>query len=246
MNVALLYKWAYNPQDALIEPDGSVSWRKAKYVASDDDATAVVYAREIAKETGGELIAATIGDGDATWALARGAAKAVSVEQFLTSPDDAHAAALLAYALKCVGSADVIIMADAQGYPGVAGALGASLSIPTLVGIRDVAIDPDNPHRLIAHRKIETGIQAFRITPPALIAISAERAETQAPGVKQLLAARKLPVERINVEADSVSDGSSVSIVAQRAPQARIAHRFEGDSAVADLVAQLRLDGVLE
>lgn len=245
MDVAIVFKWAYNPEDALVEEDGSVSWRRAKYVASDDDASAIVYAREIAQESGGNLIAATIGDGDATWSLARGASNVASATEFAASPDDAATASLLEYALKRAGEADVVIMGDMQEHPGVASALGARLGIPTLLNIRDVAVDPDNPGQLIAHRKVLEGVQAFKVTPPVLVAISAERAETQAPGVKQLLAARKLPVDKFDLEEGTI-DTDVAKVVGQRAPEARLPRLFEGDGAVNDLIAALQADGVLK
>ena len=81
--------------------------------------------------------------------------------------------------------------------------------------------------------------------PPVLIAISAERAETQAPGAKQILAARRLPVERFEVENGQSFIGSA-HVVGQRAPKARIAKLFEGENAASDLIAALRADGVLK
>lgn len=245
MDVAIVFKWAYNTEDALVEKDGTVIWRHAKCVASDDDATTIVFAREIAGSTGGKLISATIGDGDATWSLARGAGSVASVGGFASGPDDVATASLLAEALKKAGEADVVLMGDMQEHAGVAGALGGLLGIPALLDIHDVSVDPNNPGQLIVRRKTLEGIQSFRVKPPVLLAISAERAETQAPGVKQLLAARKLPVERFEAE-NGQSFSSSARVVGQRAPEARIARMFEGDNAAADLVAALRVDGVLK
>ncbi len=245
MNVAIVFKWAYNSEDALVEKDGTVTWRHAKYVASDDDATTIVFAREIANSSGGKLISATIGDGDATWSLARGAAGVASIGEFTSGPDDAATAALLADALKKAGGADVVLMGDMQEHAGVAGALGGLLGIPVLVDISDVSIDPNAPGQLIVRRKTLEGIQTYRVKPPVLLAISAERAETQAPGAKQLLAARKLPVDRFDVE-DGQSFSSSAIVTGQRAPKARIARMFEGDNAAEDLVAALREDGILK
>ena len=244
MNVAIVFKWAYNTEDALVEKDGTVTWRHAKCVASDDDASTIVFAREIANSTNGKLISATIGDGDATWSLARGAGSVASVGGFASSPDDAATASLLAYALKKAGEADVVLMGDMQEHAGVAGVLGALLEIPTLVDINNVSVDPDNPGQLIVRRKTLDGIQTFRVKPPVLIAISAERAETQAPGAKQLLAARKLPVERFEAENGQTFDGDA-KVMEQRTPKARIARLFEGDNAAENLVAALREDGVL-
>jgi electron transfer flavoprotein alpha/beta subunit len=245
MNVAIVFKWAYNTDDALVEKDGTVAWRHAKCAASDDDAAAVVFARDIVNSSGGKLISATIGDGDATWSLARGAGSVASVGEFASSPDDAATASLLAYALKKEGEADVVIMGDMREHAGVAGALGGLLGIPALIDIHDVAVDPNNPGQLIVRRKTLAGIQTFRVKPPVLIAIRAERSETQAPSAKQLLAARKLPVERFEVE-NGQSFSSSASVVGQRAPKARIARMFEGDNAARDLIAALRADGVLK
>ena len=142
MNVVCIFKWARNPDDAWVEPDGSITWRRPKLVATDDDAAAIVAARELAQSTGGTLVGVTVGDGDAAWAFSRGADRVVSVSGFTPGPDDDEGAAALASAVRRAGEADVVVMGDAVDHPGVAGVLGALLSMPVLPSVDEVTVDP--------------------------------------------------------------------------------------------------------
>lgn len=123
MKVVIAYKWGRDEEDALVYDDGSIKWKRDKLVASDDDAAAIACARSVAAATGGELVAATLGNGDASWALARGAVSAVSAEGLEPAVDEAQTAANLAAVVAEAGEADLVVIGDAQKSAGVAGPL---------------------------------------------------------------------------------------------------------------------------
>lgn len=60
MDITLIYKWAYDPDDFIVHEDGTTKSRRGRYVASDDEAAAIVSAREVAEASGGSLAAVTI------------------------------------------------------------------------------------------------------------------------------------------------------------------------------------------
>lgn len=256
MNVVIVYKWARNPEDALVGADGAVDWRQAKFVASDDDAAAIAAAREIAQATGGELVGATVGDGDASWALARGAVRSVSLTDVAPTRDQAAMARALAAAVRRAGDADVVVMGDAQDHAGVAATVAGELGIPALLGALDVRVDPSDATHLAVTRRVGADIETLSVAAPVLVGVGAVAAEKAKPGMKEQLAARKRPVERLtSAEAGADvprsgqgrADGARVQETATTAAASHAATLIDGDpaTAAAALVAALRDDGVL-
>lgn len=67
-----------------------------------------------------------------------------------------------------------------------------------MAGVRDFAADPDDPGRIVAHRKTDKTLETLLIAVPALITVSAVEDEKNVPSMKQMLAAKKAPVEKVN------------------------------------------------
>ena len=247
MNVVCIFKWARNPDDAWVEPDGSITWRRPKLVATDDDAAAIVAARELAQSTGGTLVGVTVGDGDAAWAFSRGADRVVSVSGFTPGPDDGEGAAALASAVRRAGEADVVVMGDAVDHPGVAGVLGALLSMPVLPSVDEVTVDPTDPRRVLVRRRAGTIVETIAAPSPVLVAVAAASGEKDPPGVREQLAARKRPIEMASLSEAGAPAANNVAVAASRVPPTSSARLFEGDIAQAsrELVAALRADHVL-
>ncbi|MDR0593311.1 MAG: hypothetical protein LBG60_08695 [Bifidobacteriaceae bacterium] len=245
MDVACVFKWSRNEPDAWVDPDGTVKWRGAKLIATDDDAAAVAVARRLAQATGGELAGVTIGEGDARWALARGAGRVVCLAEAAPSLDGAATAAALAAAVRGAGRFDVVVMGDGRDQAGVAGTLAALLGLPVVAGVQEAEADPDRPGRLTLRRRLGGAVETLAVPTPALVAVAASAAEESPPGVKQLLAARRLPIEA--PAPTGALPAARIAVLRSRAPEARTARLFEGDPAAsaAGLVAALRGDGVL-
>ena len=176
--------------------------------------------------------------------MARGASRAVSAEGLAPSPDDRQTAEALAQVVEAAGEADVVVMGDARDAAGVAGALAAYLGLPLVAGVRDFAADPDNPGRIVAHRKTDKTLETLLIAVPALITVSAVEDEKNVPSMKQMLAAKKAPVEKVEGRALPATE---IEKTAQRRPQVKRARIFDGpvEQAAKDLVAALRADGIL-
>ena len=243
MNVTIVYKWGYDPDDAYIASDGSFRWKQGRLVPSGDDAQAVACARNLAEATGGTLRGATIGNGDATWAAARGAQELFITENALPSSDDLATARALRDVVSGAGTADVVVVADSIDSAGVAPALAALLEIPCVLGVRDFAI-ADDGKTIVAHRANSVGVELLEFSAPVLISVSAATSEKNVPTMKEMLAARKTPKEQVAAEATEESSVAVQSLVKAELKRARI---FEGspDEAATALVAALRTDGVL-
>lgn len=244
MKTVVVYKWARDPEDAAVRSDGSVDWRGAKMTAGEDDPAAIAVASALTAGAGGTLVGLTIGDGDATWALARGVESAVSVPDAPFLADNAATAAVLAAAIRSIGDVDLVVIGDAEAYPGVVPVLAGILGWPALLGVSE-ATWADG--RVVAVRRMGADEQTVAIALPAVIGAVAAAAEKQAPGMKEVLAARKRPVTVLSVADLDASPADRLEVRSSGAPQAGSARLFDGDPAAAatQLVAALRADGVL-
>ncbi len=140
-----------------------------------------------------------------------------------------------------------MVIGDALNHPGVSGTLGALLGMPVLAGVDDVVLDPADPGRVLASRRAGSDVETLAATPPLLVAVAAKAAEKEIPAVKDLMAARKRPIDTVDAEQAGARSQDKVTVVGSRARETHTARIFGGDTATAarDLVAELRKEGVL-
>ena len=243
MKTVIAFKWAKNPQDARVSADGSVDWGSAKMAVSDDDAAAAVVVLNIAGD--GDIVGLTLGNGDATWAAARGASSTVSVTDAEPNADSASTAAVLAAGVRHIGDADVVVIGDCAWDQMVPGSLAAQLGWTALAGV--VSATPEGDH-LSVTRKTAAGAQVVDVSTPVVLAVAARHTEQKTPGMKQVLAARKKPLEKITTATLGVTHDCGVQVRGTELPGATAARVIDGtDPAVAveQLLAALRSEGVL-
>ena len=243
MKAVVVYKWARDPEDAAVRADGSIDWRGAKMTAGEDDPAVLEVGRSITG-AGDTVVGLTIGDGDATWALARGVEQAVSVPDAAASADEGSTAAVLAAAVRSIGGVDAVVIGDAEAYPGVAPTLAGLLGWPVLLGVTGATVEAG---RVLASRRVGVMDQTVSLPLPAVLGVAAAGAEKAQPGMKEVLAARKRPVTATPVATLDVPTRAPIEARAAQVPQTGAARIFEGDPATAatQLVAALRADGVL-
>ena len=244
VKVVAVYKWARDPEDAAVRADGSVDWRGARMTAGEDDPAVLAAARDIVAATSGTVVGLAIGDGDATWALARGVESAVTVPDAPFLADNAATAAVLAAAVRSIGDVDVMCIGDAEGYPGVAPALAGALGWPCLLGVASATADGS---RLVVSRRVGDNEQTVSVATPAVLGVAAAGAEKAAPGMKEVLAARKRPVTTVPLADLGIAAAGDLEVRSSRVPQGGSARIFDGDATAAatQLVAALRAAGVL-
>jgi electron transfer flavoprotein beta subunit len=242
MKTVIIYKWARNAEDAAVRSDGSVDWRNAKMTAGEDDFAALETAKAIAY--GGELIGLTIGDGDASWGLARGVLQTTSVTDAPNFIDNASTAAIIAAAVLQIGGVDAVVIGDSEEYAGVPVALAGLLGWPAMAHVSEAS---SANGRVQIVRKQGKNEQTVSIATPVVIAVSAVSAEKAAPGMKEQLAARKRPITKVTIAAIVASQDDKVQSKGTRLPEAAATRIFDGAPSVAaeQLVVTLRDRGVL-
>ncbi len=244
MKIVVVYKWARNPADAAVRGDGSLDWRGGKMAAGEDDAAAVAVACVVAAGSGGTVVGLTIGDGDASWALARGVEQAVTVPDAPSLADNAATAELLAAAVRWIGGVDAVVIGDAEAYPGVPATVAAVLGWPVVLSASSAAFTAG---RLVATRRVDGQHQTVSVGVPAVLAVSATSAEKRAPGMKEILAARKRPITAVSVADLETCRGDRLESRGTRLPEVGSTQVFGGSppDTARRLVAALRADGVL-
>ena len=242
MKTVIACKWARDPEALRVMPDGTVDVKGAKLVASDDDAAACAAARAVG---GTDLVALTFGQGDLAWAAARGAASTVVVTDAEPSADSAATAAVLAAGVRHIGDVQAVVVADTPWDRTVGVSLGAQLGWTT---IGDVLTAEEADGRIRATRKNGSGTQVVDVATPAVIAVVARRAEERPPGMKDVLAARKKPVQKVTLADLGVGTDPTVVSQGTHFPDTTPARVFDGSDpakAAADLVVALRAEGIL-
>jgi electron transfer flavoprotein beta subunit len=248
MKVVVVFKWSRNPLDAIVRQDATVEWRGVKMSPSEDDPAAMELAKDIAFN--GEIVALTIGDGDASWAAARGADRTVVLPEVLTSLDSARTALVLAAAIRHIGHVDAVLIGDSSWDYGIVAALAGELGWISFAGVTAVKA---NAEGLKVSKRLGFVNQVIQAECPAFLAVVASREEKSAPGMKDVLAARKKPVQTLSLGELDIKDNNAKSNVKVHSkgtrfpdtPPARIISGNDPHAACAELLSALSADGVL-
>jgi electron transfer flavoprotein beta subunit len=258
MRIVVAYKWTSDPEEATVRADGTVDWSRAKPGLSAYDPVAIELARRLADETGAELIGVTVGGTGVAAPIATKAALGRGLDRLVVVEDAALAgagrselAAVLAAVIRQVGDVDLVVTGDssvdvaAKMIPTV---LAGELGWPAVAEVGSVT---GRAGALRVERAITGGTQVLEVSGPAVLAASVDAAVARVPGMKDLLAAGRKPVERLDLAALTVPARSAVVTVTGRAlPERRARRRQLIDTAApaeaaAQLVAALRHTGAL-
>jgi len=206
MKIVVAYKWAANPQDAEVRPDGSVGWGRAKSTVSEYDPVAFEVARRLTEASGGEVIGLSVGAVAIDTPLARKAALSRGLDRLVLVADDALAdvdgtriAAALAAAVTAIGDVDLVLAGDssvdvAEGQ--VAMTLAGQLGWLGLAGVSSVEADGD---RLRVERDLPTGISTLAVEGPVVLALTSDAVVARVPGMKDILGAAKKPTDVLSL-----------------------------------------------
>ena len=258
MRIVVAYKWTSDPEEATVRADGTVDWSRAKPGLSAYDPVAIELARRYADAAGAELIGVTAGGkGVATpiaakAALGRGLDRVVIVEdESLAGAGRSELAAVLAGVIRHVGDVDLVITGDssvdvaAKMVPTV---LAGELGWPAVAEVTSIT---GQVGALRVERATPGGVQVLEVSGPAVLAAAADAAVPSVPGMKDLLAAGKKPVERLELAALKVPARNAVMMVTSRAlperkaRQGQLIDTADPAKAAAELVTALRQAGVL-
>lgn len=195
MKTVLLFKLSRDPQDARMSIGAELTWGNAKLSASDDDPAAMQVAKAISGDD--EVIALTIGDGDSTWAAARGASSTIIIEDLLDDADVSRTASAIKAAIDADGGADAVIVGDTEWNKGLVVALIAELGIPAFAGVVS-AQRADDAYRIAC--KSGSVTKTIEAKPPFMLAVRGLSSEREVPSMKQVLQARKKPQVKTTAE----------------------------------------------
>ena len=223
MKIVVAYKWTCDPEEATVRADGTVDWSRAKPGISAYDPVAIELARRLAEAAGAELIGVTVGAKGvgvaiaSKAALSRGLDRVVIVEdESLQDAGRSELAAVLAAVVRHIGDVDLVVTGDssvdvaAKMVPTV---LAGELGWPA---VAEVTAAEGQAGALRVERAIPGGTQVLEISGPAVLAASADAAVPRVPGMKDLLAAGKKPVEHLELTALNVPARSAVVTVTGR------------------------------
>jgi electron transfer flavoprotein beta subunit len=176
----------------------------------------------------------------------------ITVARNLGGPaGQAELGAVVAGAVRHIGDVDLVVTGDssvdvaAKMVPTV---LAGELGWPALAEVTTVT---GQAGALRVTRAIPGGTQVLEISGPVVLATSADATTPRVPGMKDLLAAGKKPVEHVDLAALDVPARSAVMTVAGRARPARkqrknqILDTTDPAAAAAELVKALREVGAL-
>jgi len=258
MRIVVAYKWTSDPEEATVRADGTVDWSRAKPGISTYDPVAMELARRLAEAAGAELIGVTVGGKGVGAPIASKAALGRGLDRVVVIEDDSlreagrsELAAVLAEAVRHIGDVDLVVTGDssvdvaAKMVPTV---LAGELGWPAVAEVTDVS---GQAGALRVERAIPGGVQVLEISGPAVLAASADAAVPRVPGMKDLLAAGKKPVEFLELAALKVPARNVVMTVTGRARPERKARKgqlidaTDPAAAAAELVTALRQAGTL-
>jgi electron transfer flavoprotein beta subunit len=261
MRIVVAYKWTRDPAEATVRADGTVDWSRAKSGLSAYDPVAMELARQLAQAAGAELIGVTAGGKGVAVPIASKAALSRGLDRVVIVEDEALAeagrselAAVLAEVIRHIGDVDLVVTGDssvdvaAKMVPTV---LAGELGWPAVAEVTAVSGTGVQAGALRVERAVPGGVQVLEISGPAVLAASADAAVPRVPGMKELLAAAKKPVELLDLAALKVPPSSTVMTITGRSRPERKARKgqlidtTDPAAAAAELVTALREAGTL-
>ncbi|MEF2671288.1 hypothetical protein, partial [Adlercreutzia sp.] len=176
MKAVAIFKWAPNPDDALVRVDGTVNWSTARHDVGDDDHAAMACA--VAAAGGDEVVGLCVGGGDTSFAAARGAERTVVLEGFPVPTDSTTMAHALVEEIEGIEGVGLVAMGDADWDPMVAPLVAALLGWPLLTAVDGVVVADGS---LVVTRRHGMGTQDIAVTGPVVVDVAARREEEEKP-----------------------------------------------------------------
>lgn len=246
MKIVVAYKWAPNPQDASVSPDGVIDWSRAKASVSEYDSVAIELGRRLADATGAELIGVSIGPKETGSPMARKAPLSRGLDRLVLVADDELADAdsvttglTLAEVVRGIGDVDLVLAGDSSVDVGarivpavVAGALGW----PCFSQVSKVS---GTSGALSIERNYLGGSQELIATGSVVLSAAVDAVVPRVPGMKDILASGKKPSEELALASLAVSKTPVISVTGRNSPElkAREGNLVDGVDPAAAAVA---------
>lgn len=256
MKALVCYKWVPDEADITVNQENkTLNMDRVKYKISEYDRNALELGVTLNEKHGFEVVTVTVGQGvkvSTKDVLARGSQKAYYVET--PELDSAVSAKVIAEVAKKVGDVDLIICGEGssdQYSQQVGPRLAALLGYHLVTYVSAVTV---NGAEIVAERKLEAGVEVVKVQTPAVITVLSEINDPRIPGMKQILSAKKKPVEELSLaelgfSPDQLDTGLNVTHIGPSIMDRKQIRLNEGDvsikEAAAKLVRQLKANKVI-
>ncbi|WP_026460762.1 electron transfer flavoprotein subunit beta/FixA family protein [Schaalia suimastitidis] len=253
MTIVVAYKYASNPQDTTVSSDGSVDWSRAKAAVSEYDPVAIQVGRGLADTCGTEMVGISVGATQIASSLAKKAALSRGLDRAVVVADDActtwnatQVASALAALVTRVDGANIVLAGDSSideagriVPPLIAGFLGWPC-------FQEVTAVERSDQGWTLTQSTAGGTRTIAVNGPVVVAIATDAQAVKVPGMKDILAAGKKPLEQVPLaDIDTISVTLDVTGRAKPAAPSRARQVFTGSDAPTALVDALRNAGVL-
>ena len=224
MNIVAAFKVVPDDQDIQVSADGTLDYSKAKNTVSAYDLNAIEAAAQLAAANEGSNVGAvTVGGADIDDSKLKKNVLARGVDELYMTADDAckgldarGTAAALAELVSKVGGFDVVLCGDgsADNYAQqVDVQLADALGLPVVTAVSAVSVEGAVA---TCDRMLETQLQTVQVDLPAVISVVPDIALPRIPGMKDILAAGKKPM---NVAGADGAYESSIEVASCLAPK---------------------------
>ena len=224
MNIVVCCKVVPDDQDIQVAADGTLDYSKAKPIVSAYDLNAIEAAAQLAAANeGSNVVAVTVGGADIDDSKLKKNVLARGVDElYMTADDackglDAHAAAAaLADLVAKAGEYDLILCGDgsADDYAQqVDVQLAARLGLPSVNGATKIEAGSGS---VTVERTLEDVVEVVEAPLPCVVSVAPDIALPRIPGMKDILAAGKKPM---NVAGADGAYESALEVLSCKAPE---------------------------
>ena len=223
MNIAVAVKVVPDDQDIAVAADRTLDYSKAHQVVSEYDLNAIEAAALLAEDAGATLYAVSASNAKADdlkvkkSILSRGPAELCMIADDAFAFADARVTArALATLVRGIGEVDLVVCGDgsADMYAGqVDVQLADALGLPVVTAVSAVSVEGAVA---TCDRMLETQLQTVQVDLPAVISVVPDIALPRIPGMKDILAAGKKPM---NVAGADGAYESSIEVASCLAPK---------------------------
>lgn len=226
MIIAVPIKIVADDQDLVVNPDLTIDGSKAPRVVSSYDLNAIEAAVQLAEGVqDARVVAVSVADAKADDSKLKKNILARGVDEFVLMADDAcadldaHATAQLLAGMIADLQADLVICGDgsADNYAQqVDVQLADTMGLPVVTAACSVALE-EGQGTVVCDRSLETVVQTVRAALPAVVSVVPDAALPRIPGMKDILAAGKKPMD---VKAAPCVPAATIEVVSCAAPEA--------------------------
>ena len=224
MNIVAAFKVVPDDQDIQVSADGTLDYSKAKNTVSAYDLNAIEAAAQLAAANeGSNVVVVTVGGADIDDSKLKKNVLARGVDELYMTADDAckgldarATAVALAELVSKVGDFDVVLCGDgsADNYAQqVDVQLAAKLGLPVVTAATKITAKDG---ALEVERTLEDVVEVVEVPLPAVVSVAPDIALPRIPGMKDILAAGKKPM---NVAGADGAYESALEVLSCKAPE---------------------------